>query len=208
MTPESKTEPLVSLLTVRVDAANAPLFVALDGRSGAGKSTLASVSKSLLAEQDVVMNVIEGDQFYAGGSSQTWDSRSDADKVANAMDWRRQHTLLAELRVAGEAAWRSFDWEAPDWDAEPAPLESRTQRLSLAGVAIVMLEGAYSARPELHEHLDLLVLLDPPADIRRQQLLDREGDAYRADWEGRWSEAEDIYFSEIMTRNKFDLVID
>ena len=91
MTPESKAEPLVSLLTVRVDAANAPLFVALDGRSGAGKSTLASVSKSLLVEQDVVMNVIEGDQFYAGGSSQTWDSRSDADKVANAMDWRR-HT--------------------------------------------------------------------------------------------------------------------
>ena len=72
----------------------------------------------------------------------------------------------------------------------------------------MLLEGAYAARPELHALLDLLVLLDPPADVRRRQLLDREGDLYRAEWEGRWSEAEDIYFGHIMTSDRFDLVLD
>ncbi len=208
MTPAAKAEPLLRLLKAQIAAASGTIFVALDGRSGAGKSTLAATVKSILAEDDLAVAVIEGDQFYAGGSSQTWDSRNPADKVANAMDWRRQHKLLVELRSERKATWRSFDWEAQDWDVEPAPLESSIQRLSLAGVAIVMLEGAYTARPELHEHLDLLVLLDPSEALRRQQLLDREGDAYRADWEGRWSEAEDLYFGEVMTPERFDLVID
>lgn len=72
---------------------------------------------------------------------------------------------------------------------------------------VVLLEGAYSARPELHELLDVLVLLDPPTSVRRQQLLDREGDAYREDWEGRWSKAEDLYFTQVMPTDRFDLVI-
>ncbi len=59
---------------------------------------------------------------------------------------------------------------------------------------VVMLEGAYSARPELHDLLDPHVLLDVPTEVRRHQLLEREGDEYRTDWETRWSTAEDHYF--------------
>ncbi|HSP28368.1 MAG TPA: hypothetical protein VLN74_07450 [Ilumatobacteraceae bacterium] len=68
-----------------------------------------------------------------------------------------------------------------------------------------MLEGAYSCRPELHDLLDLRVLLDIPHDIRRRQLLGREGDSFRADWEARWSAAEDHYFSVVMPPDLFDL---
>ncbi len=203
--PEVVAEPLVVLLGKTVESAGSPVFVALDGRSGAGKSTLAATVKSVLARVAVQVTVIEGDQFYAGGSAATWDARSAEDKVANAMDWRRQHRVLSDLRNHGVATWNSFDWESDDWDAEPTPLGS--EPISAEAADIVLLEGAYSARPELHELVDLRVLLDTPIEVGRQQLLDREGDAYRDDWESRWSEAEDLYFGHIMAPDRFDSVV-
>ncbi len=70
---------------------------------------------------------------------------------------------------------------------------------------MVVLEGAYSCRPELHDLIDLRALLDIPHDVRRRQLLGREGDSFRADWEVRWSAAEDHYFSVVMPPDQFDL---
>ena len=73
--------------------------------------------------------------------------------------------------------------------------------------SVVVLEGAYSCRPELHDLLDLRVLLDIPPWVRRRRLLEREGDAFRADWEARWSAAEDHYFGTVMPPERFDLVL-
>ena len=39
-------------------------------------------------------------------------------------------------------------------------------------------------------------------------LLEREGLHYRAEWEARWSEAEDLYFERLMPPSAFDLVLD
>ncbi len=76
-----------------------------------------------------------------------------------------------------------------------------------AAAPVVVLEGAYSARPELHDVLDVLVLLEVPRDVRRRQLLAREGADYRADWEARWSGAEDHYFGSVMRPSRFDLLL-
>ncbi len=180
-----------------------PLFVGIDGRSGAGKSTLASAVADELGR--AVVAVIEGDAFYSGGTGEAWDSRSAEEKAANVINWRRQVDVLAELRANGRAEWLPFDWEASNWDSEPAPLSDEV--VSTESRPIVILEGAYSCRPELQPSLDLTVLLDPASEVRRAQLLAREGDQYRSAWEHRWSEAEDHYFSIIMPRDRFDLVL-
>jgi uridine kinase len=149
--------------------------------------------------------VIEGDEFYAGGSAESWDRRSPSEKASRVIDWRRQRRVLQQLRERGFAAWHPFDWNAQDWDTETVPL-ARQPICAHAG-SIVLLEGAYSCRPELHDLLDLRVLLDVPRDVRRRRLLEREGDAYRAAWEARWSAAEDHYFGTVMTPERFDLVL-
>lgn len=183
-----------------------PVFVGLDGRSGAGKSTLAArLADRLERIHGVEMTVVEGDQFYAGGSGPTWDRRTAAEKADRVIDWERQHAILTALRSVGEARWHPFDWTAPDWDAAEPPLADESVHARLADV--VLLEGAYSCRPELHPLLDVLVLLDPPTEVRRRQLLAREGDTYRTEWEGRWAEAEDQYFGTLMPPDRFDLVI-
>ena len=146
--------------------------------------------------------VIEGDDFYAGGSNTAWDARSPQDKVANAMDWRRQRALLAELRLGAGASWFPFDWTSFD-DATLA-----AEALHCGPADVIILEGAYCARPELGELIDFRVLLDTPQHICMTQLRAREGDDYSEDWESRWREAEDYYFGKIMPRSAFDLVID
>ena len=200
--------PLVARLLDEVAVRTEPLFVGLDGRSGAGKSTLAAVVAARLSSGDHVstrVTVIDGDQFYAGGSAATWDERTPMQKAAEVIDWRRQRSALRQLREQGVAEWHPFDWDAEDWDTENVPLSTQSVRSVVAPV--VMLEGAYSCRPELHDLLHLLVLLDIPREVRRRQLLGRQGDEYRADWEARWSAAEDHYFGSVMPAKRFDLVL-
>jgi uridine kinase len=196
---------LLELLITRLTSARRSLFVAIDGRSGAGKSTLAAALAEACEARGVTAAVIGGDEFYAGGTAERWDQRSPAEKADHVIDWRRQHQVLADLRVHGNASWYPFDWEAPDWNSDDAPM--RSTPISMALTDVVILEGAYSARPELHDVLDVRVLLDTPSQQRRRRLLEREGDEYRTDWEARWSAAEDHYFGVIMPPDRFDHVL-
>jgi uridine kinase len=187
------------ILTNRIlelaDCRGDPLLIAIDGRSGAGKSTLAAaLSKRTGAA------VIDGDDFYAGGSAEEWDAMNPSEKVEHCIDWRRQRAALEHLSHRRAASWLPYDWEADDGKLSSVPLTC------LPG-AVVILEGAYSARPELADLFALRVLLDTPPLIRRQRLLRREGEQYRAGWEARWSTAEDHYFGTVMREDAFDLVI-
>ncbi|WP_420451707.1 uridine kinase family protein [Ilumatobacter sp.] len=205
--PAQIAGPLIDRLR-QVLAAQSPVLVAIDGRSGSGKSTLSKAVVEALdvsGSVDPMVTVIEGDQFYAGGSAQTWDSRPVAERADRVIDWRRQHRLLSQLRSKGVASWRPFDWDADDWDSDDVPL--RTEPIRSVIAPVVVLEGAYSARPELHGLLDLRVLLEVPAGVRRRQLLEREGEAYRSDWEARWSGAENHYFGSVMPPARFDLIL-
>jgi uridine kinase len=174
-----------------------PVLVALDGRSGAGKSTLASRVAAAIGAGALV---IDGDDFYCGGDDAYWDALGPAEKVDLVIDWRRQRSLLESLRRGEPATWRPYDWDADD---------GRLAAEITAGPAgVVILDGAYSARPELADLFSLRGLLDTPRHVRRARLLQREGAHYRAEWEARWGEAEDLYFDQLMPPPAFDLVLD
>jgi uridine kinase len=198
---------LAEVLLARLADEGGPVLAGFDGRSGVGKSTLAATVAALLAERPAPVRslVIEGDGFSTGGTAARWDRRTAAEKADQVIDWRRQHAVLDGLRRWGMADWHPFDWEADDWDQDPPP--HTDVAISVEVAPIVILEGAYSCRPELHELLDLRVLIDVPSELRRARLLEREGEEYRADWEGRWAEAEDHYFATVMTSDRFDLVV-
>ena len=184
-----------------------PLFVGIDGRSGGGKTTLAAALVTSLGagSPPTDVAVIGGDDFYAGGGATTWDARSTAEMADRVMDWRRQRDVLVALRDHGLASWRPFDWTSDDWDTDVVPLLERPT--TCAAATVVVLEGAYTCRPELHALLDLRVLLDTPTAVRRAQLRRREGDWFRDDWDARWAAAEDHYFGTVMTPDRFDLVL-
>jgi uridine kinase len=192
---KGEAQRLVEAISQRVDGER-PFVLAIDGRSGSGKSTLAAAVSGLLGE----CLVIEGDDFYAGGSQEEWDARTAAQKADQVIDWRRQYALLEALRQGQRAVWFGYDWEAFDGSllatptvVDPAP--------------VIILEGAYSCRPELTSVLDLRVLLETDLDVRRRRLRARDGDQWHDAWFDRWDEAERYYFGEVVTRNEFDLVL-
>jgi uridine kinase len=193
--PDGAARVLCARIAVLRAAADTPLLVALDGRSGAGKSTLAREVGGLVGAL-----VLDGDDFYRGGTDAFWDALSPAEKVELAIDWERQRSLLVQLGRGEAVSWRPYDWDADDGrlgapiTAGPAP--------------VVLLDGAYSARPELAPLLGLRVLLDVARDTRRGRLLRREGERDRAKWEARWGQAEDLYFDVMMPPEAFDLVLD
>jgi uridine kinase len=169
--------------------------VAIDGRSGAGKSTLAAAVSARTGAA-----VIDGDDFYAGGSADEWDPMTPSEMVEHCIDWRRQRSVLEDLVRGRSASWFPYDWDVDDGRRSSVPLTCPL-------AAVVILEGAYSARPELADLFALRVVLDTPPLLRRQRLLRREGEQYRSDWEARWSAAEDHYFGTVMRGDAFDLVI-
>jgi uridine kinase len=171
------------------------ILVALDGRSAAGKSTLAAVVAPLVGAV-----VIDGDDFYSGGAAETWDAMSAAEKVSHCIDWRRQRPVLEKLATGVAAYWHPYDWEADDGSLAETPVVCQP-------APVVILDGAYSARPELSDLFDLRVLLDAPAELRMAQLIEREGEDYREEWNARWDEAEQWYFGKVMPPESFDLVI-
>lgn len=198
---------LAALVRARLADGGGPVVVAIDGRSAAGKSTLASaVAAELGSGPDAIdVAVIEGDDFYAGGTPSAWDRRSAAEKADHVIDRGRLRSVLEALRDWGVATWHPFDWDAEGWDLDPPPFAD--EPITVEAATVVLVEGAYTAHPDLDGLVDLRVLLELADEVRRGRLVAREGDDHDPVWDARWSEAEDHYFGTVMPPTRFDLVL-
>lgn len=175
---------------------NKPFLVALDGRSGVGKSTIAErLGKELNA------TIVDADKFYSGGDDAYWDKRAAEQKVAEVIDWRRLKSEVLEPLLAGKTAeYHPFDFK--NWSGLSEEL------ITLQPSDIIILDGAYSSRPELSDIIDLSVLIEVPDDLnRRQRLIKREGESYMSNWHSHWDSAEDYYFTKIRPSSSFDLKV-
>ena len=202
---DGDVSPAARALLDRIDRAVAdlaedrPLVVAVDGRSGTGKSTLvAEIALHLAA------TVVEGDDFYRGGSLATWRAMSPARRAATCVEWRRQRPVLSALREGHRATWDVFDWAHPAWDADEPPVLPDAGAAEPAPVCI--LEGVYAARPELADLLDLRVWTTVPEPVRLARLREREGQP--GPWDALWTSAEEVYAAALDPGTSLDLVVD
>jgi molybdenum cofactor guanylyltransferase len=171
-----------------------PCIIAIDGPSGAGKSTLAAALALCTPA-----SVIESDDFYSphlpGLDETARKEMSDADAAACIIDWRRlRDEALLPLSQRRTIRYAPFDWDAYDGSHGPP------KTVSAADVVIV--DGVYSARPELADLVNVRVLLEVPAEVRSRRLADRP-DA--PDLVHFWNRAEQHYFAEICPPHRFDL---
>ncbi len=187
-------EQFIDDLRRRLDGRTTPLVVALDGRSGVGKSTLAARIGTMLRAA-----VIDGDDFFAGGDDEVWAARTPVERAEFGIDWRRLRAEALEPLISGRsAAWLPFNWETlAGFDAAQRRAPSR----------LIVLDGAYSSRPELADLLDLTVLMRTDDDLRRQRLLEREGPSFMERWYAIWDEAESYYFGDVRPPSSFDVVL-
>ena len=190
-------EARVAIQRIRERAkATAPVVVAVDGRSGTGKSTLSA----WIAER-VGATLVDQDDFYSGGNIDDWRRLSPPDKADRVIDWRRVRAeVLLPLRAGMQASWYPFDWTAMEGLA-PEPIIAHPSD-------IVIVDGAYSSRPELADLIDLSILVTLPDIDRRARLQQREGEEFMSGWHAIWDEAEEYYFGTIRPPHLFDVVIE
>jgi uridine kinase len=180
----------------------APFLVGLDGASGAGKSTVAA-----LVARDLDAVVVESDDFFAAEITDAgWATLDGRGRAEAAIDWRRLRREALEPLLAGRvASWHPFDFAGIRTDGTYPMAVDPVVR---APRGIIVLEGAYSCRPELADLIDLTVLVDAPVDERRRRIADRETNQRWTDaWHARWDPAEEYYFTEVRPASSFDLVV-
>lgn len=174
---------------------NRPLVVAIDGRSGTGKSTIAQMFARILH-----CSVVPTDNFWSGGKDALWAAKPVEDRVAQAIDWRRlRKEVIIPFKESCAVCYFPYDFTT---DAG----------LSLASITlqpgnVLILDGAYSARPELNQDIDLRILVKTNDLRRRARLEKREGIRYMNRWHAIWDASEDYYFNQVLSESTFDAVI-
>jgi uridine kinase len=188
---------------VRARSLHSPrLVVAIDGRSGSGKST---VVETVAQATDAV--IVSCDDFFAASvTNAEWDRRTPEQRAADAIDWRRlKREAIEPLRAGRAARWLAFDFPAGPRADGTYPLQKTPT--ALAPRPVVLLDGAYSARPELADLVDLSVLVEAAKATRLARLAAREAPGFLQQWHARWGPAEDYYFEHVRPPSAFDVVL-
>jgi uridine kinase len=191
----TSVEKLITAIQQKSAVRRKPIIVAIDGRSGTGKSTLANAVASRLDATILVC-----DDFYSGGDDSEWLAYSPQQRVAKCIDWQRIRTEVLEPLLNGKRAiYRPFDFKVGKGLA--------ANTIAVMPAPFIILEGAYSARPELADVIDFKILVEFPDEARRQRLIQREGNSFMQTWHTIWDAAEDYYFEQVRPPSSFDFVI-
>jgi uridine kinase len=170
------------------------LVLAIDGHGAAGKSTIAAAVTGATGAA-----LVHTDDFFRPASAVTGGTARRSRGVhalACYYDWRRmKERALEPLRAGRGATFRRFDWERGGGldgavSVDPGPL--------------VLLEGVFSAAPELSDLVDRSVLVDTPKPVRLQRLHTR---VTPEEWDDDWLAAEQAYFDATRPPSSFDLIV-
>jgi uridine kinase len=170
------------------------LVIAIDGHGAAGKSTIAAA-----VVQQTGAGLVHTDDFFdarpeVGGPA----ARAPHDErgLSGYYDWRRLRAeALEPLRAGRPAEFRRFDWE------RGSGLDGT---VSVAPGRLIVLEGVFSASPELSDLVDRSVFVDTPEPERLRRL---RAQTTPSEWDDAWLRAEQAYFGLIRQPSSFDLIV-
>jgi uridine kinase len=173
-------------------AQSATTLITIDGPGGSGKTTLAAAVAELLDGATIVA----GDDFYRPMPEHERVQLSAEQGYHRYFDWERlRDHVLAPLRAGQTARYQSFDWgtgQLGAWhEIDPG--------------TVVIVEGVYSARPELAPYYHLTTYVDTPREICLRRMRARGQDP--EEWITRWRAAEDYYLQTTWPQTRVQLLV-
>jgi uridine kinase/molybdopterin-guanine dinucleotide biosynthesis protein A len=188
---------ILDLIADRRSRSDQPIVIALDGPSCAGKSILATAVALRSGA-----SVLEGDDFYQTMLPRLTvaqrEAMSDHAVVDALIDWARlRDEALLPLRAGQSATFQPYDWGIDD---------GRLGQLKAIRAAdVIIVDGVYSARPELADLVDVAVYLGVDPQTRADRYAARHNDP---DWTRFWERGEAHYFGVVRPPASFDLQLD
>ena len=181
---EDHVTAVVSLALAARPRCGDVVVIALDGPSGAGKTTLAR-GVELALEPVAPVAVVHMDHLYPG-----WDGLARGPGLLTTQ-------VLEPLARGERAAYRIWSWVRDEWAGSREVPPCRFLVVEGCGSS-VQPAGAYAA---------VSVFVDAEVGLRRYRGIERDGEAYRPQWE-RWARQETALFTADATRQRADLVLD
>jgi uridine kinase len=174
-------------------------LVAIDGTGGAGKSTFAAALARRLGGPGRNA-IVHGDDFYRALPASRRLLLSPQEGYHQYFDWQRlRDQVLAPLASGQPARYQRYDW--PTGQLAPGELHH------LPPSGTVLVEGVYTARPELADYYDLTILVDTPRDVCLQRLDQRGHDHGPGNWNERWRAAEEHYLTVTSPATRLDMTV-
>jgi uridine kinase len=208
---ESRADLLAGLagLIVAVERPH-PVRVAIDGRSAAGKTMLADELVEPIERHGRAVIRASVDDFHRPAAERYRRGRYSAESFYfDAFDYPavREHLLLP-LGPGGDRRYRPAFYDAfNDRPAEEPPRAAPQD-------AIVLVDGIFLLRPELHDLWDFRVFVDVPPEesVRRGVLRDQGWMGSEAEARKRYLErylpGEQVYLDAVRPQEHADAVVD
>jgi len=193
MTPASKraghgraAQRLITAMAAWRAVQSGVLVVAIDGHGTAGKSTIAGDVADATGAA-----LVHTDDFFQPVRA----SAAASPAVRQYYDWRRIRTqALKPLRAQRGVAFRRFDWN------RGTGLDGV---VTVAPADLILLEGVFSAAPELSDLVDRSVFVDTP---ERERLRRLRVQVTPENWDDDWLIAQRAYFDLTRPPSSFDLI--
>ena len=101
--------------------------------------------------------------------------------------------------------WYAFDFESGL--RSDGTYGMKTDPIELEPADVILIDGAYSACPELGDLVDLTILVDVSIDERQARLASREDKDFMDRWHKIWDPVEKYYYTHVRPKSAFDLVV-
>jgi uridine kinase len=189
---ETRNARLVAAAVTDLATPAGSVVVAIDGATASGKTILADA----VAAQLDGCEIVHADDFYRPMPDNERE-RLDAEQgYRRYFDWERlREQVLVPLRDGRAARYQIYDWGTGHLGAWR----------EIRPGTVVLVEGVYSARPELAPYYHFAVLVDTPRAICLQRAMERGQNPYERIL--RWRAAEDFYLSTTRPQDRVQLVV-
>jgi uridine kinase len=178
-------------------------LIGIDGAGGSGKTTLAKeLAETLVGgtRSAKTVTLVHVDDFYREMDREERLQLTPAEGYELYFDWERlREEVLTPLTSGRDAEYRRYDWPSGRIAA------GETHRVPHVGYVII--EGCYTARPELEGFYDLTVFVDTPSDVCLERMAARGHDHGPGNWILRWQAAEKHYFATTEPWTRLDVIV-
>lgn len=172
-------------------AQNPRVIVGIDGMAAAGKSTLASKLASAFGGE-----VVRMDDFFLPTELRTEKRLSEAG--GNVHYERFAKEVAAPLREHASFEYGVFDCSQ----------FKITEKRHIKGNGLIIVEGAYTFRPEFRDLYDLKVFMSIDSETQLMRILQRSGAEKLEAFKEKWIPMEKKYFETYGIEAIADILLD
>lgn len=175
----------------KINGADSPVFIAIDGRCGAGKTTLAAWLKERF---ECMVNVIHMDDFFLQPHQRT---RERMEEPGGNIDYER----FGKEVMQPLSCFKHFSYQI--YDCKMGRLSSR---IYVEPAKISIIEGSYSCHPTLWDFYTLRIFLDVEPEEQLRRIYSRNGENGGSVFREKWIPLEEKYFAAYQIQEHSDFV--